>query len=48
MIDLKKRIAIYLPVGNDVIDRKLAEHLNNYPDRSKLKIMFMRESEWVY
>jgi hypothetical protein len=35
-------------VGNDLIDRKLAEYLNNYPDRSKLKIMFMRESEGVY
>mmetsp|Transcript_36255 Transcript_36255/g.26394 ORF Transcript_36255/g.26394 Transcript_36255/m.26394 type:complete len:106 (+) Transcript_36255:633-950(+) len=27
---------------------KLAEFINNYPDRQKLKIMFMRESEGVY
>ena len=27
---------------------KLAEYINNYPDRHKLKIMFMRESEGVY
>ena len=27
---------------------KLAEYINNFPDRSKLKIMFMRESEGVY
>jgi hypothetical protein len=27
---------------------RLAEWINNYPDRSKLKIMFMRESEGVY
>ena len=27
---------------------KLAEYINNYPDRQKLKIMFMRESEGVY
>jgi hypothetical protein len=26
----------------------LAEFINNYPDRNKLKIMFMRESEGVY
>jgi hypothetical protein len=26
----------------------LAEFINNYPERAKLKIMFMRESEGVY
>ena len=46
--DLKTRIAVYIPVKDDYIDRKLAEFINNYPDRSKLKIMFMRESEGVY
>merc|ERR1711957_1072695 len=48
VIDLKSRIAVYIPVKNDIIDRKLAEYINNFPDRSKLKIMFMRESEGVY
>eukprot|EP00353_Schmidingerella_taraikaensis_P013724 CAMPEP_0185594270 /NCGR_PEP_ID=MMETSP0434-20130131/74290_1 /TAXON_ID=626734 ORGANISM="Favella taraikaensis, Strain Fe Narragansett Bay" /NCGR_SAMPLE_ID=MMETSP0434 /ASSEMBLY_ACC=CAM_ASM_000379 /LENGTH=60 /DNA_ID=CAMNT_0028221463 /DNA_START=689 /DNA_END=871 /DNA_ORIENTATION=- len=27
---------------------KLAEYINNFPDRQKLKIMFMRESSGVY
>lgn len=48
IVDLKQRIAIYIPVRNDVVDNKLAEFINNYPERSKLKIMFMRESEGVY
>ena len=48
IIDLKSRIAVYIPVKNDGIDKKLAEYINNYPDRQKLKIMFMRESEGVY
>jgi len=48
IIDLKSRIAVYIPVKNDSIDKKLAEYINNYPDRQKLKIMFMRESEGVY
>ena len=48
IIDLKSRIAVYIPVKNDQIDKKLAEYINNYPDRQKLKIMFMRESEGVY
>lgn len=48
VIDLKSRIAVYIPVKDDVIDRRLAEYINNYPDRQKLKIMFMRESEGIY
>jgi hypothetical protein len=48
VIDLKSRIAVYIPVKGDEIDKKLAEYVNNYPDRQKLKIMFMRESEGVY
>ena len=48
IIELKQRIAVYIPVKDDVIDKRLAEFINNYPDRQKLKIMFMRESEGVY
>ena len=48
IIDLKQRIAVYIPVKEDSIDKKLAEFINNYPERSKLKIMFMRESDGVY
>ena len=48
IIDLKSRISVYIPAKNDNVDRKLAEYINNYPERNKLKIMFMRESEGVY
>ena len=48
IIELKQRIAVYIPVKDDQIDKKLAEYINNYPERSKLKIMFMRESEGIY
>ena len=48
IIDLKQRIAVYIPVKEDSTDKKLAEFINNYPERSKLKIMFMRETEGVY
>lgn len=48
IIELKQRIAVYIPVKEDAIDRKLAEYINNYPERAKLKIMFMRESEGIY
>ena len=33
---------------DDPVDHKMAEFINNYPDRHKLKIMFMRTSEGVY
>ena len=48
IIDLKSRIAVYIPVKDDPVDTRLAEYINNYPDRQKLKIMFMRESAGVY
>lgn len=48
MQELKNRIAVYIPVKDDHIDRKLAEYINNFPQRDKLRIMFMRESEGVY
>lgn len=48
IVDLKQRIAVYIPVKDDSTDKKLAEFINNYPERSKLKIMFMRESDGVY
>jgi hypothetical protein len=48
IMELKQKIAVYIPVKDDSIDKKLAEFINNYPERSKLKIMFMRESEGVY
>lgn len=33
ILDLKSRIAVYIPVRDDQIDRRLAEYINNYPDR---------------
>ena len=48
IIDLKARVAVYVPVKDDAVDLKVAEYINNYPERSKLKIMFMRESQGVY
>ena len=48
IVELKARVAVYVPVKDDPVDEKMAEFINNYPDRNKLKIMFMRESEGVY
>ena len=33
IIDLKARIAVYVPVKDDPVDRVIAEFINNYPDR---------------
>ena len=48
IIELKEKVAVYLPVKTDPLDCKIADFVNNYPDRNKLKIMFMRESSGVY
>ena len=45
ILNMKSRIACYIPVKDDLLDRKLAEYINffnNFPDRHQLKIMFMR------
>lgn len=47
-MDLKQRFALYIPVKGDYIDMRLADFINNYPDRQRLRIMFQRESEGVY
>ena len=33
IIELKARIAVYIPIKDCAIDKKLAEYINNYPDR---------------
>ena len=48
IVELKGKMSIYIPVKDDQIDLKLAEFINNYPERQKLKILFLRESEGVY
>ena len=45
---LRSKVAFYIPANDDVVDKKLAEYINNYHDQQKLKIMFMRESSGVY
>ena len=47
-MELKSKISVYIPLKDDAVDIKLADFVNNYPDRNKLKIMFMRESSGVY
>jgi 16S rRNA G1207 methylase RsmC len=52
LIDLIEQLesgqAIYIAHKNDKIDRTLANFINRYPERKKMKIMFLRESEGVY
>ena len=46
--DLKQRNMVYVPVKDDPIDVALADFINNYPDRSKLRIVFLREHMGQY
>jgi hypothetical protein len=48
IVELKLRISVYIPFDNDNVDLRLAEYINNYPERNRLKVMFMRESSGVY
>lgn len=39
---------IYIGKSDDKIDMGLASIINNYPEKDKLKFVFIRESEGVY
>ena len=36
--DLTARLNVYIPVKTDAIDTALAQYMNNYPDKRKIKI----------
>ena len=38
----------YIPKKRDTLDEHLAEYLTLYPEKEKLQIMFLRETEGVY
>jgi len=43
IIEMKQKMMIYIPAKDDQVDSALAEYINNYPDRKRLRIMFIRE-----
>lgn len=45
---MKQKLAIYIPAKDDQLDAALADYINNYPDRRKLKVMFLRVEPSVY
>jgi hypothetical protein len=45
---MRAKFSIYIPDKEDPIDNQLAEYINNYPERSKLRIMFLKENEGIY
>ena len=47
-IELKQKFALYIPVKGDFIDQRVADYINNFADRQRLRIMFQRESEGIY
>ena len=48
IMDIKGRFPDYVPMRDDEVDTMLAEYVNNYPDKQKLKLMFIRKREGVY
>jgi len=48
IIDLKQKVAVYIPQKDDPVDKILADYINNYQDRQRPKLMFLRESQGVY
>ena len=42
------RNAIYVPARGDQVDKALSKYLCSYPEKERLKMMFIRETEGVY
>lgn len=40
--------SIYKGKKDDAVDMELSRFLNSYPEKEKMKILFLRESEGVY
>lgn len=47
-VEIDKLLNRYLPKVNDEIDEALASFINTFPEKNRMKIMFLRESEGVY
>ena len=45
---MRAKYQVYVPDREDPVDAMLSEYVNNFPERSKLRIMFMKESDGVY
>ena len=45
---LKSKAAQYVPVKGDYIDETLADYINNFHDKSALKVMFVRINPGIY
>ena len=49
MIEIDKlKHDTYIPKKRDLLDETLADYLTLYPEKEKLQIMFLRETEGVY
>jgi len=44
----KRANNLYMPKRSDKIDVALGNFLNRYPEKEKMKILFLRESEGMY
>ena len=48
IIEMKEKSAVYIAIGDDVLDRRIAEFINATNDPHCLTKLFLREREGVY
>ncbi len=48
IVNIKSRVAVYVPVKEDELDRRLADYINNHPLPQRLKVLFLREGPGIY
>ena len=47
-VNEKMQKMIYVPARGDPVDQALSDYLCQYPEKERLKIMFIRQTEGVY
>lgn len=48
ILEMKDKASIYIPVSDDIVDKRIAEWINSSNDPNKLTKLFIRERDGVY
>ena len=45
---MREKTGAYIPMRDDSIDKKLADYINSLNDPSRIRVLFIRETNGVY
>ena len=48
VLEMREKTGAYIPIRDDSIDKKLADYINSLNDPSRIRVLFLRETNGVY